>query len=278
MKKIKVVFFGSPQFVVPILETLKERFELVGVVSNPDQKVGRKQILTPTPVKIAAQNLQIPVFTPEKPDQSLSANLHTLNPDLFVVAAYGKIIPQEVIDIPKYGSLNVHPSLLPAYRGATPIQTAILNGDQISGLTIYKMDEKMDHGPIVFQEQIKLTDKDNNESLSNKLFSLSAQLLIQIIPDFVNGNLQVQAQDDEKATFCKTLSKQSGYFDILQPPSLDQLDRTTRAYFPWPTAWTTWNNKVVKFYPDQKIQMEGKNIVNMKEFLNGYPNFPLKIS
>src|SRR5579864_8312029 len=144
---MKVVFFGTPIFVVPILKELAEYFEVVTVVTTPDQKLGRKQLLTPSPVKIYAQKHNIPIITPQQFNNETIEQLRNFKPDLFVVAAYGKLIPNDLLELPTYGAINIHPSLLPKYRGPTPIQTALLNGETTTGISFIKMDEEMDHGP-----------------------------------------------------------------------------------------------------------------------------------
>ena len=203
--------------------------------------------------------------------------LKNLKADLFVVAAFGKIIPRSIIESPKYKTLNIHPSLLPKYRGTAPIQNAILNGDRISGITIMQIDEKMDHGPILVQEEFELSDKDTTEILYNKMFQKGAEMLVRAIPEYLQNNLKPQPQDHSKATYTKMLKKEDGYFDINNPPSTQTLNRMIRAFYPWPTAWTKWQSKIVKFLPNKAIQVEGKKPVYVKEFLNGYPNFPKNI-
>jgi methionyl-tRNA formyltransferase len=252
-EKLKIIFFGTPEFIVPIAEFLEQNYQLIGVVTSPDQPVGRHQILTPTPIKGFALDKKIPVFEPEKLDFALAQDLQELEPDLFIVAAYGKIIPQEVLDVPKLGALNIHPSLLPKYRGATPIQAAILNGDSI----------------------FPISNSDTFESLSHSMFQKSLEILPEAITNLVNGQ-PFSDQDPSKASFVKIIKKDDGYFDILQPPTSDQLNRMIRAYFPWPNAWTRWNEKSVKFLPQKMVLMEGKKPVHIKDFLNGYPDFPLK--
>ncbi len=244
---MRVVFFGTPDFINPIKEMLRLNFELVKIVSG------------------------------QEPNQTLADDLKQLQPDLIVVAAYGYIIPQSILDIPKYGALNVHPSLLPKYRGASPIQSALLNGDSVSGITIIKMDEQMDHGPIIFQEEVRFSQQDNCQILSIKMFQRASEILKDLIPQFVEGKVELKEQDHSKATFCNQLKKEDGYFEIDSPPPLEQLDRMIRAYYSWPTAWTKWKDKIVKFLPDQMVQMEGKKAVKLKDFLNGYPDFPIKL-
>lgn len=200
--------------------------------------------------------------------------------DLAVVAAYGKILTKKELNTPKYGCINIHPSLLPKYRGPSPIQTAILNRDKISGITIIKMDEKIDHGPIIYQEQLELSDKDNFDTLSKKMFLRAAELLPKVITNFIEGTIKLQPQNHTLATYCTQLKKEDGYFDISNPPASEQLDRMIRAYYPWPGVWTRWNNKIVKLHPKgvigTLIQMAGKKVLPIKDFLNGYPDFPIK--
>lgn len=275
-KNLRIIFFGTPEFVLPVIQTLRDNFSLVGAVTTPDVPVGRKQKLTPSPVKLALQGQALKILTPEKLTDDVAKSLKQLQADLFVVAAYGKIIPQNILDIPQYGALNIHPSLLPKYRGASPIQNALLGGDEVSGVSIIKMDDKMDHGPLIFTKEIRLSQQDNFDTLSKKMFSEAARVLPEVIEDFISGKVVVKEQDEQQATFTKVIKKEDGYFDINNPPTSQKLDRMIRAYYPWPAAWTRWNDKVVKFYPEGLIQIEGKHPVPLKDFLNGYPNFPLK--
>ncbi len=196
--------------------------------------------------------------------------------DLGVVAAYGRILTKDELNAPKFGCINVHPSLLPKYRGPSPIQQAILNGDKITGISIIKMDKEIDHGPIIYQDTLELSDIDNFDILSKKMFLLAAEILLQIIEDFVSGKITPQPQDHSKAVYCEKLTRESGYFDINNPPNPEALDKMIRAYYPWPGVWTKWNEKIVKFLPDNMLQMEGKKAVSKKDFLNGYPDFPLR--
>lgn len=274
--KLKVIFFGTPDFVIPILEQLQADFDLVTIVTAPDKPVGRKQMLTPTTVKTWALSHNIPVFTPEKLDQDFDHQIQTINPELFIVASYGKIIPQNILDIPKFGALNIHPSLLPKYRGPSPIQSAILNGDKSTGISIIKMDAKMDHGAVIYANKFSLSNLDNFQTLSINMFLRSTEILPEIITAFVSGKLIPTIQDDSKSIYCKLITKDDGYFDINNPPAPEKLDKMIRAYYPWPTAWTKWSNKIVKFLPEGLIQMEGKKPTQIEDFLRGYPNFPIK--
>lgn len=275
MNKINVVFWGTPDFVIPILQSLAENFSILAVITSPDRRVGRLRALTPSPVGQFSENLGILTLKPEKLTD-VAQQLASLHPDLFVVAAYGKIIPRALLDIPQYGALNIHPSLLPKYRGPSPIQTAILNGDKISGVSIIKMDAEMDHGPVIYTREIMVSNQDTFDTLSKKLFAQGATHLVSIIPDFIRGNLALKEQNHAIATYCPIIKKEDGYFEIDNPPPLEKLDRMIRAYYPWPTAWTKWNNKIVKFLPEGLVQMEGKKPVKLKEFLRGYSDFPVK--
>lgn len=298
---MKIIFFGTPQAVIPILEKLKQEFDLVGIVTTPDQKLGRKQILTPTPVARWAKEQRIEVIKTEKLDQQfIDNNYSKLDVDLFVVASFGQLISQSVLEMPKLGSLNVHPSKLPKYRGASPIQSAILTGDKETALTIIKMDQLMDHGPIIYQQDYPLNGIETTQDLMMAMFKLAAEVLPQVIWLYSQGKIEPIGQDHSRATFCDHIKKQDGYFELNNLPKKEKLDRMIRAYYPWPTVWTKWRGKVVKFLPSfarhfgldpeskkmdsrlrgnddgDLIQMEGKKPVSLKEFLNGYPDFPVK--
>lgn len=292
--EIRLVYFGTPEFSALVLERLLQPDQktpihqlrdvqqpaqptivVQAVVTRQDKPVGRKQIMTPSPVAQTAQKYNIPTLKPQKLDEEFIKNhLSLLDSDLFIVAAYGKIIPQSILDIPKYGALNIHPSLLPKYRGPSPIQSAILNGDKTTGITIIKMDKQMDHGPIIYTKNISLLNTDNFQTLSTKMFQQVSDVLPAIIKDFISGKLKPVEQDHDKASYCHIIKKESGYFDIDNPPQPEQLDKMVRAYYPWPTAWTKWKDKIVKFLPGNLIQMEGKKPTKLADFLRGYYNFP----
>lgn len=265
--KPKIVFFGSDSFVIPVLQALYENFEVQAVVTSPN-----------SPIEQIAKTFNIPVLTPDKLTQEfLNDHISLLTSDLFVVASYGKIIPQSFLDIPKFGGLNIHPSLLPKYRGPSPLQNTILNGDKESGVTIIKMDSEMDHGQILLASNFSLSGQETFEILGNKLFQLGAETLISIIPDFIEGKIALKEQNHADATFTKMVKKEDGYFEIDNPPLPEILERMIRAYHPWPGVWTKWNGKIVKLLPENMIQMEGKKPQTLKDFLNGYQDFPLKV-
>lgn len=274
---MKIVFFGTPPFVIPVLESLIKHFDVVAVVTTPDKKAGRKQLLTPSPVKkfSTSDAINIPVITPHAFEENTIKKIHALQPDLFVVAAYGHILPKEVLNIPPFGAINIHPSLLPKYRGPTPVPSTLLSGDDTTGVTIIKMDEQMDHGPILAIKDYKIHETDTTELLLNHLFNLSAEMLPDVISNYADGKIEPEIQDDSKATYTKKIEKMDGYIDIYNPPDAATLKRMINAYYPWPTVWTTLQIKNhdarIKLLPGNKIQMEGKNPVLLKEFMTAYP-------
>ncbi len=276
--KLKIVFFATPDFVLPVLKTLKQNHEIVGIVTTPDTLQGHKKILTPTPVKKYAQEniQQAKIFTPGKLTTEFSEKIKSLKPDLFVVGAYGKIIPQELLKIPPLGAINIHPSLLPKYRGPSPIQATILHGDTTGGVSLIQMDAEVDHGPLLAQEKLTITPQDNFVSLHQRMFAKAAEMLISTIEKIINKTITPQDQDHTKATFCPHITKKDGYFSLADPPEPEILNRMLRAYYPWPTAWTYFKTnkgeeKILKFLPDKKVQPEGKKPMSHKEFFNGYP-------
>jgi len=234
-----ILFFSTPDFALPALHALiKAKYTIVGVVTNPDEPVGRKQILTPPPVKVLAEKYTIPVFQPEKLRRELWDS-EIPRADLFVVAAYGKIIPKSVLEIPKYGALNIHPSLLPRWRGASPIQSAVLAGDTGTGVTIMQLDERMDHGPVVAQQAVHINDQRiAYKELLNELWQKGASLLVETIPGYVSGAITPTPQDDTKATYCSPLKKDDGRIDWTQ--TAEEIERMVRAFSAWPGTWTLW--------------------------------------
>ena len=268
----EIIFFGSDSWSIHVLKALEDNFDMVAVVTAPDSPV--------------AHYFKSLILTPEKLDKNFEFRISNFEFDLAVVASYGKIIPQTILEIPKFGFLNVHPSLLPKYRGPSPVPATILNGDKETGVTIIKMDEKMDHGPIVFTKKISLSGQEDFPTLINKLFQLGGEVLVEIIPDYIAGKIKPMVQRHTVATYCPLLTRESGYFNIENPPSAEIMDRLIRAYFPWPGVWTRWSpsrhpersegSKIVKFLPGGLLQMEGKKPLALKDFLNGYPDFPIK--
>jgi len=248
-KELNVLFFGTPEFSVPILETLcQSDFKPKTVITAPDRPAGRGQEITSPPIKIIAQKYEIKIFQPET-KQELTEQALKIKPDLIVTAAYGKILSKEILDIPKYGSINVHPSLLPKYRGPSPIQFAILNGDNETGTTIMLMNEKMDEGPILAQQFVKIGKDDTAQILEQKLSKISAKLLIKTLaqwimlkesPKSIQHLIFPQQQNNAKATYTKILTKQDG--KIIWDKSAEELARQIRAFYPWPGSFSIFKS------------------------------------
>jgi len=304
LKELKIIFMGTPEFSVPVLNALLENYNVIAVVTQPDKKVGRKQALTPSPIKQVALANKIEVLQPEKISKNTEfiQSVKVLTPDLIVIAAYGLILPKEILDIPKYKVINVHASLLPKYRGASPIQAAILNGDKETGVTIMLVNEKMDEGDILSQETITITNNDNFGSLYEKLSVLGMNILMETLPKWLNKEIKPQKQDESQASYCKLITKEDGKINLYSSPR--EIERRVRALNPWPGTWLNWNEKKIKLlkvkllnvenkhqigevYKFNKglaveciedaleileLQLEGKKPMAAIEFLNGYPS------
>jgi len=249
-EKLKIIFMGTPEFGAIILDGLINSqykpyagrwpngpFRPILVVTMPDKPVGREQIVTPPPVKTLAEKYKISVAQPEK-ISDLSSQISDLKPDLIIVAAYGQIIPKEILDIPKHGCLNVHPSLLPRWRGASPIQYAILNGDEKTGVTIFLVDEKMDHGPILNQRIVEIADGETGGTLHDKLVNFGKSFLIDTISKWQRGLIKLQPQDEDMVTYSKILTREDGR--IIWKKNAQNLEREIRAFDPWPGSFTFW--------------------------------------
>lgn len=245
--KFRVLFMGTPEFAVPIFESLQnaKEYKIVAVVTQPDRPVGRKQIPTPPPVKTAAKKHRIPVLQPERlRNPEAIAEIKELNPDVIAVAAYGQIIPRVILEIPRFGAVNVHPSLLPKYRGASPIQAAIKNGDAVTGVTIMLLDEQLDHGPTLADRAVAIAPTDTAGTLSERLAQEGAKLLLEILPRYLAGELAPREQDHTAATVVKQLIREDGRIDWSRPAA--EIERASRAYNPWPGSWTAWNEMRLK--------------------------------
>jgi methionyl-tRNA formyltransferase len=244
---LRVVFLGSPAFAVLPLERLvaDPRCQVVGVVTQPDRPAGRGMTPVATPVKQAALRLGLPVLTPETlRDPVAVAALAELRPDVGVVAAYGEILRRDVLAIPPLGYVNIHPSLLPLYRGPSPVAGAILNGDAETGVTIMLLESKMDAGPILVQRIVPLPPDARTGPLTHELFEIGAAMLVETLDAYVAGAITPQPQDHTRATFTKLLSREDGIIDWSQPAV--RIERMTRAYDPWPGATTTWRGAPIK--------------------------------
>ncbi len=297
--KTSITFFGTPEFAVPALKALvKAPFcDVALVVTRADKPVGRHHSKpVPSPVKRIAQEAEIPVVT-EPPPNPL---LHTGGGSLGVLAAYGEIIHKEIMDAFPLGIINIHPSLLPKYRGASPVQAAILNQDAETGVTIMKLDDEMDHGPIVAQTKVSLraersspvnrgiassasTPPRNDSMTAGELHAtlaeIGAQLLIKTLPGYIAGRIKPKPQDDSKASYTQKLTKKDGRIDWSK--SADEINARVRAMNPWPGAWTKWNGKKLIIWSMRKdgtpaeVQLEGKKRMSFEEFMCGHPNFSL---
>lgn len=304
---MKILFMGTPEFALPSLEHLVlNRYQVVAVYTQPDKTAGRGRTLISSPVKKTAIKYDIPIIQPVNFKKTETVNeLAELNPDIIVVAAYGQILPQSVLDIPARGCLNIHPSLLPRYRGTSPVAAAILSGDSFAGVTIMLMEAGLDTGPVLLQAQTAISSVDTTGSLTEKLSLVSAHLLLETLPRWTSGELLPRPQDDSKSSHTSLLSKQEGEIDWRLPA--EDIWRRVRAYLPWPGCYTIWQGKQIKILqaihlpgrkdvkPGQvvalehpvaevgvgtgngilgivKLQLEGKKAISSPEFIRGNRN------
>ena len=300
---MKIVFMGTPDFAVGALEALIEAgHEVVAVVTQPDKPKGRGKEMQMTPVKVCALNHNIEVFQPVKIKTPEAVEvLKGYGADLFVVAAFGQILSKEILDMPKFGCVNIHASLLPKYRGAAPIQWAILDGEKETGVTIMQMNEGLDTGDMLTKVIVPIEDTDTGESLFDKLAEAGAKLLIETIPQMEAGTLQPEAQDDAKSTYAKMIKKEMGHIDWKKEAVV--LERLVRGMNSWPSAYTYLNGKTLKVWEAsveesaskaavgevvevtkdsikvqtgkdllvlKQIQLEGKKRMDVAAFLLGY--------
>ena len=241
----RVIFMGTPQLAVPTLMALDEHYQVVGVVTQPDRRAGRGRKMRFSPVKEAALAQGLPLFQPQTlRGAEAVARLADWQPDVIVVAAFGQLLETPVLNLAPHGCLNIHPSLLPAYRGASPITAAILAGDAVTGVTIMRMDEGLDTGPILVQAECPIDADETTASLSAKLGEVAARLMIETLPGWLGGEIEARPQDDSLATYCGHLTKEDGRLDWTQ--AADVLDRQVRACDPWPGAYTTWRGQRIK--------------------------------
>lgn len=245
---IKIVFMGTPEFASVCLDTLLEaNFNVVAVVSQPDKPVGRKHIITPPPTKVRALEAGIPVFQPDsmKTDESYE-EIKKYAPDLIITAAYGKLLPERVLNIPTYGCINAHGSLLPKYRGASPVQMAILNGEEVTGVTVMKMDIGMDTGDMITKVEVPIDENIDTDGLMMELAKAGGKLLVDTIEDYVNGNITPVPQDESQATHCSMIKPEDGIFDWNQ--DVKKIHDKVRSFKTWPGAQTSLDGKRVKVY------------------------------
>jgi len=287
---MKIVFFGTPEYVLPILKAVHKKFvmgpgksPIVAVVTQSPKPIGRKQILAYSAIDKWAHERELPIYYKwiDLIDRKVEA-------DLGILAAYGEIIPKRVIELFTHGILVIHPSLLPKYRGASPIQATINNGDEITGVSIIKMDEKVDHGPIVSQFKEKILDSDTGGSLRDRLFARTGEVLVELIKPYLKGKVKPKEQNHEDATFTKLIKKEDGFIDLTKADP-KKTERFVRAMLPWPGAWTkvmvngqesmAKRLKILKAHLDishqsliiDEVQLEGKTPVSWKQFKEAYP-------
>ncbi len=303
-----IIFMGTPEFSAPILEALIRNHTVTAVVTQPDRPAGRGREVQQSPIKQVALAHNIPVLQPEKIGRKAAMEeLQHYEADAYVVAAFGQILPQKVLDIPPHGSINVHASLLPRWRGAAPIQAAIRAGDSETGITIMKMDAGLDTGPMLRTRAIPIEPGETGATLHDRLSELGAILLIETLEDYLAGKLEPQPQPEEGVTYAPRIEKSEGRIDWSQPA--DVIERLVRAFTPWPGTFTTWKGKTLRIisgtagsappmhrppepgevieiegraaigtgadgiYSPSSVQLEGKKIVSMTDFVRGYPDF-----
>lgn len=264
----KIVFMGSPEFALQTLKALFQTYAVVGVVTQPDRAAGRGRELKPPAVKTLALALGIPVIQPERLSQPDTMDqLRVWAPDVIVVAAFGQILKQDVLDLPKFGCINVHASLLPRWRGAAPINAAILHGDEEAGVTIMKMDAGLDTGPILAQRSVRIETDETAGSLFDKLSVLGADLLLETLPGIFSGKIKPRPQPEGGTTYAGMMKKQEGELDFSKPAL--ELERKVRAFNPWPGAFFEWDGNRLKVHRanvSQGKKREGERLV-----LDGFP-------
>ena len=265
----KIIFMGTPDFSVPVLrQIIQDGYDCIGVVTQPDRPVGRKKVLTPPPVKVEAEKLGIPVFQPERIKQSEELQtILQLKPDLIVTAAFGQILPFELLTAPKFGCINVHASLLPELRGGAPIHYAIIQGKEKTGVTIMYMAEKLDAGDILTSVEVPILEDDNVGTMHDKLSEAGAKLLSETIPKLLKNELTPIVQDEEKATFASNIQREQEKVDWTQ--SGEAIYNHIRGLNPWPVAYTLLKGTVLKIWQSKKILNENKaapgTVVNIED-------------
>ncbi len=296
---MRVVFMGTPDFSVPALERIATEHEVVAVVTQKDKPKGRGQSVSYTPVKESALKLNIPIYQPDKvKEESFVEELRKLNPDVIVVIAFGQILSNDILTLPKYGCINVHASLLPKYRGAAPIQWAVIDGEEKSGVCTMKMDEGLDTGDIIDVDEITLDPKETGGSLFDKLAKLGGELILKTLQNLEFGKATFIKQDDSKSTYAKKMTKELGHIDFTK--DAESIERLIRGLNPWPSAFTYLDGKVMKIWDADvvdaggvpgtvisedkdsfviatgskalkvnELQLEGKKRMKASDFLNG---------
>lgn len=257
MKRFKTLFFGTPEFVLPVLNFLWENEVLIGVVTQPDKPKGRGLEPSPSPVKTWALAHNLKILEPTKlKEETFLLTLREIQPELIVVFAYGKILPKEVLEIPKEGCWNIHLSLLPKYRGASPVQWAILNGEKETGVTLMLMDEGMDTGPILLQKKLPIEKNDTTPSLLKKLSTLSVDTLKEALLLYKEGKLYPIPQPQEGISYAPLIKKEEGLVNFREPAEL--IVRKLKAFTPWPGIFTHFHGKILKIHSAEVIDLDTK--------------------
>lgn len=244
---MKVVYMGTPEFAVPCLKALIDKHEVMAVISQPDKPKGRGKKLLPTPVKEEALKHNIPVYQPEKiKDEAFIEQLSKIDADIFVVAAYGQILPEAILNMPRYGCINVHGSLLPKYRGAAPMQQAVIDGEEVTGITIMYMEKGLDTGDMLLKCEIPITPEDTYGSLHDKMSEAGAKLLLEALDKIEKGEITPEKQDDSKATYAHRIEKSMGHIDWSK--SSKEIINLIRGLNPAPGAYTFYNEEMIKLW------------------------------
>ncbi len=276
---LKFVFFGTPDVASKTLEILKTKGYIPTLIAtSPDAKSGRGLVMTPSPVFLWAKNNNIECLKPDKIDNEFLIKIKKLNLDLSIVVAYGKILPEELIKTPKLGTLNIHYSLLPKYRGASPVEACLLNGDEETGISIQQMEWKLDSGPILIEEKLGIGIEETKEEIRYELINLGANCLCDILPKIKEGNIETKRQDENKATFCKKIKKEDGEININEPPL--KTWNKYRAFYGWPGVFffITKKDKKIRIkiteaayennsFIIKRVIPEGKKEISYEEFL-----------
>ncbi|HRY60093.1 MAG TPA: methionyl-tRNA formyltransferase [Patescibacteria group bacterium] len=266
-KEIKLVFMGTPEFSAKILDgLLNDGYDIIGVITEPDKPTGRKMEVLPTPVKKFALEKGLKLFQPSTKAE-VQLTTYNLQPDIVVVAAYGKIITAETLEIPKYGCVNFHASLLPALRGPSPVQSAILEGLDKTGVTIMIMDENMDTGPMLSQVEITLDSNETATTLRAKMLEKGLPLLLKTLKEYIAGEIKPKKQENKKATYCKMINKEDGRVDFSSSAEIEE--RKTRAFNEWPGVYAFFGEKRIKFL---EVGLSGGNTSATNDQFSNYKN------
>ena len=254
---MNVVFMGTPDFAVPSLKAIAQHHNVLAVFTQPDKPVGRKMVMTPPDVKVCAKELSIPVYQPVKLREGDNESIiRELNPDVIVVVAYGQILPESILNIPRYGCINVHGSLLPKYRGAAPIQWSVLNGDEVTGVTTMYMEKGLDTGDILLKEEYKIGINETAGEVFDNLASLGGELILKTLDYAEKGMLKPVKQDDSLSSYAKMLDKSMCKIDFSKTNK--EVHNKVRGLCPWPVASTMLNGKVLKIFETRLAEGKGK--------------------